>query len=178
MTAVPVPGVSLDDASLGDDSDPFVLLARHQLDAAYRMAWAILGSEHDAQDATQHVFTVIWRRRAAADDLARLEAWLWRLLLKDCRDRLNHRAKDDPHRIEAIATPPFSEARRVIVRHDGLNRALARLDADVRIAIVLRYWAGLSVEEIATRLAVPAAKVRGRLDRGTALLRQRIEAES
>ncbi len=41
--------------------------------------------------------------------------------------------------------------------------ALAGLDADHRIVVVLRYWADLTVEEIADRVGIPAGTVKSRL---------------
>jgi hypothetical protein len=40
--------------------------------------------------------------------------------------------------------------------------AITRLDPDHRIVVVLRYWADLTVEEIADRLDVPAGTVKPR----------------
>jgi DNA-directed RNA polymerase specialized sigma24 family protein len=55
------------------------------------------------------------------------------------------------------------------------SRAIARLDADHRIVVVLRYWADLSVDEIAARLDVPSGTVKSRLHYALRSMRPRLE---
>jgi RNA polymerase sigma-70 factor (ECF subfamily) len=52
---------------------------------------------------------------------------------------------------------------------------MSRLDADHRIVVVLRYWADLSVDEIAARLDVPAGTVKSRLHYSLRSMRPRLE---
>lgn len=54
---------------------------------------------------------------------------------------------------------------------DQLSRALQALPADYRHALHLRYYAQLSIEQMADELRVPAATVKTRLHRGLGLLR-------
>jgi len=39
------------------------LVTARDLDKAYRLAWAILGDAHEAEDATQDAFASAWRNR-------------------------------------------------------------------------------------------------------------------
>ncbi len=45
----------------------------------------------------------------------------------------------------------------------AVSAAVAGLDPDHRIVVVLRYWADLTVDEIAERVGVPAGTVKSRL---------------
>jgi len=52
---------------------------------------------------------------------------------------------------------------------------MARLDADHRIVIVLRYWADLTIDEIAARLDMPPGTVKSRLHYALRSMRPKLE---
>lgn len=153
--------------------EAFAALTRRHVDAAFRLAWAILGSTHDAEDAVQDAFALAWRKRSSLRDPDRFEAWFGRILVNVCRERLRGRARspvrelavpsagatgDIPtERPDTAAAPPDVGLRLAV------GVALAGLDADHRIVVVLRYWADLTVDEIADRVGVPAGTVKSRL---------------
>ncbi len=66
------------------------------------------------------------------------------------------------------------ESPQVAVRH-AVDDALAGLDSDHRIVVVLRYWADLTVDEIADRVGIPAGTVKSRLDYALHALHPRLE---
>ena len=57
---------------------------------------------------------------------------------------------------------------------EAVRRALTALDEDTRELIVLRYWAGLSVAELAEILDAEEPAVRKRLERARAKLERRL----
>ena len=66
----------------------FLRLADHHLDAAYRLARAILRDATDAQDATHDAFEHAWRKWSTLRDPSRFEPWFDRILVNTGRDRL------------------------------------------------------------------------------------------
>ena len=54
----------------------FAAMSRRDVDRAYRLAWAILGNDEDAADATQDALTTAWQQRSSLRDSDALEAWL------------------------------------------------------------------------------------------------------
>ena len=58
---------------------------------------------------------------------------------------------------------------------DEIAAAVARLELPKRVVIVLHYWLGYTLEEIAMILAVPVGTVASRLSRGLADLRSDLE---
>ena len=54
---------------------------------------------------------------------------------------------------------------------DAVARALARLEPEHQVALVLRYWLDLPVDAIADRLGVPAGTVKSRIHNGLRRLR-------
>jgi RNA polymerase sigma-70 factor (ECF subfamily) len=74
-------------ASQGD-IDAFEELVRSHMASVYRLSVAILGSEHDAADATQEAFVAAWRGLGRLRDPDRFDAWLKRININACREVL------------------------------------------------------------------------------------------
>jgi RNA polymerase sigma factor (sigma-70 family) len=153
----------------------FGALTRRHLDSAYRLAWAILENDGDADDATQDAFTLAWRGRRSLRDPARFDAWFGRILVNVCRQRLRQRAGSRIRPLEDAGEPGIADGSGRTSAQDAISRAMTRLDADHRIVVVLRYWADLSVDEIAARLDVPAGTVKSRLHYALRSMRPRLE---
>lgn len=160
----------------GESNDEaFAALTRRHLDAAYRLAWAILTDTGDADDATQDAFALAWRNRRSLRDPERFEAWFGRILVNVCRQRLRQRSRRLTSDLDIEAGTAISDASQPTSDRDAISRAMVRLDADHRIVVILRYWADLTVEEIAARLDVPAGTVKSRLHYALRSMRPRLE---
>ena len=157
----------------GDDS--FAALTRRHIDSAYRLAWAILGDSGDADDATQEAFASAWRNRRSLRDPDRFDAWFGRILVNECRLRLRRRARERIRPLTELGEPAVADASGHVSASDAISRAVTRLDADHRIVVILRYWADLSVDEIAARLDVPSGTVKSRLHYALRSMRPRLE---
>ena len=161
-------------AAEADSGDVFRRLSARHVQSAYRLALAILGSELEAEDAAQEAFTSAGRQRATLRDPDRFEAWFGRILVNVCRDRLRKRARIrrlPDARQDDLLTDPSKAA----LDRDALGRALAALDPDRRIIVILRFWIDLSVDDIAQRLAIPAGTVKSRLNSSMKQLRAALE---
>lgn len=147
---------------------------RAGLDRLYRLAGLLLGNAADAEDATQEALLRAWRSAASLRDPSQADAWLDRILVNVCRDRLRRRRvvrfialSDGP---AELASDPFA----AILDRDEVLRAMADLDADQRIVVVLHYWAGLTLTDIAARTGWPTGTVKSRLHHGLVRMRRRI----
>jgi RNA polymerase sigma-70 factor, ECF subfamily len=140
----------------------FLRLADEHLDAAYRLARAILHDSTDAQDATHDAFEQAWRKWSTLRDPARFEPWFDRILVNTCRDRLRS-GRREPLDISgevAIASgDPYGQAQ----DRDLLAKAIAALSPEHRVVVALRYYRDLPVDDIAGRLDIPAGTVQSRL---------------
>ena len=150
-------------------------MSRREVDRAYRLAWAILGNDEEAQDATQDALTVAWQRRGSLRDPGKVDAWLSRILINTCRDQLRRRARNRVRSIELGPLPFIADGSQSAASRDELGRALESLTPDQRIVVVLRFWADLTVDDIAERLRVPAGTVKSRLHNSLHALRKVLE---
>lgn len=140
----------------------FVRLAEDHLDAAYRLARAILRDATDAQDATHDAFEQAWRKWSTLRDPSRFEPWFDRILVNTCRDRLRsdrRQATDISVEVAISSGDPFAQSH----DRDVLAIAIATLPPDHRVVVALRYYRDLPVAEIASRLDIPEGTVQSRL---------------
>jgi RNA polymerase sigma-70 factor (ECF subfamily) len=63
-----------------------------------------------------------------------------------------------------------------MLERDELYAAVAELEPDQRIVVMLRFWLDLTVDDIADRLGVPPGTVKSRLHRSMVRLRAALEA--
>lgn len=154
----------------------FEALVATRLDESYRVARLVLRDAQEAEDATHDAFTRAWRDLHRLRDLDRMDAWFGRILVNACRDRLRrrrHRSHDPLD--EAVVHPAAPDTRRRIEDRDALDRAFAALNPDQRLAIVLRYYGDLDVDEVAQAVGAPVGTVRSRLHYALRHLRGALE---
>ena len=144
-------------------ADAFVRLADDHLDASYRLARAILRDPSEARDATHDALLQAWRKWSSLRDASRFEQWFDRILVNICRNRLRDasrwQASDISGDIAIAAGDPYGQAD----DRDVLGIAIAMLSPDHRVVVALRYYRDLQVDDIATRLGIPAGTVQSRL---------------
>ncbi|MEO6711803.1 MAG: RNA polymerase sigma factor SigM [Mycobacteriales bacterium] len=168
----------IDDATLlrrhvsGDAAAFGVLVARHR-DRAWAVALRTLGDASEAEDAVQDAFLSAYRQAERFRGDAQFSTWLHRIVVNACLDRMRRRrvrpvVPYDADALAAIADPRDDIAQRETVVE--VTDALARLSDDQRIAIILVDLHGLSVDEAAAVLDVPAGTVKSRCHRGRAQL--------
>ncbi len=150
----------------------FVRYVDARLGEHYRLATVILGDPMDAQDAVHDAFERAWLAGPTLRDVDRFDAWVARIVVNECRDRLRRRSRrpvtDISEHLNDMLVAP-DELRSAIDR-DEIGRAFAALNPDQQIAIALRFYADLTVEQIAERVSAPAGTVKSRLHHALAAL--------
>jgi RNA polymerase sigma-70 factor (ECF subfamily) len=140
----------------------FGRLTDRQLVASYRLAALLLGSDVEAQDATHDAAVIAWERFASLRDPDRFDAWFQRIVVNVCRDRVRSRRRIRSISLDEAPEPAASGGSNLGER-DALRRSLATLTPDQRTVVVLRYFADLSLEEIAERTGERLGTVKSRL---------------
>jgi RNA polymerase sigma-70 factor (ECF subfamily) len=152
------------------------LVDRRVLDGAYRYATLMLGNRADAEDATHDAALTAWRHLGDLRDPARFDAWFGRIVVNACRDHLRARRRLPIHIAldPELSTPDANDS---LARRDALAGAIRSLSADHREVVVLRFYADLTVEQIAARTGVGAGTVKSRLHYAVRQLRAAADAE-
>ena len=136
----------------------------------FRVAWSILRNRTDVQDALQDAALKAWEKRNSLRKEQYFRTWITRILINVCYDiQRKHRPvvplEKIPVQLPASAPDP------------GLAAALNALPDKLRLPLVLCYSEGMSYEEAADVLRIPASTLRGRLRRGKDELRKELSAE-
>jgi RNA polymerase sigma-70 factor (ECF subfamily) len=124
------------------------------------------GSEAVAQELTHEAFLKAWTQLPFFMQKSKLSTWLYQIAINTARDYL--RAHRRAPAVEENYVELLSPERRAV------REGLLELEADVREILVLHYYEGQSVEEMAGILEVVAGTVKSRLFEARKDLRERL----
>ena len=149
--------------ALESASAEYVRAARAKADDAYRLAGYLLGDADEAQDAVQEALIKAWRNWSSLRDPERFGAWFDRILVNVCRDRMRRHRTLRMVELEAAGEVESADPFRRMLVEDEVAAAVARLNPEHRIVIILRFWQDLALEGVADRLDLPLGTVKSRL---------------
>ena len=144
-------------------------------DNLLRTCYLYLGDHHLAQDALQETFLKAWRGmdKYEAQQVQNDRAWLCRIAIRVCCDHLRspwHRRVD--RRLTPEDLPPSMLAAPPEDR--DLLMDISRLPGRYKQVILLYHYHGLTVQETADALHIPAATAYKRLRKARQLLKDRL----
>jgi len=160
------------------DREAFTSLAFELSDRLFAIAHRILRDFDSAGDALQVTLLRLWRDLPSLRDPDLIEAWAYRVLVRACHDQLRKQRRHAPvlHLLGDDDAEPDASA--AVADREQLERAFRTLTTEQRAAIVLQYYRGLTLDEIAVILRVPSGTVRSRLHYAKRALRAAIEADA
>ena len=142
-------------------------------DRIYGHALHCLRNPEDAADVTQEAFLRLWHRGPDLDE-SRLAAWLTRVAhnlvidhARRARTVHTYLGAPDTEAVQGLAAPPTPD-------HDGqraLLDALQTLPPETRSMMMMHYFQGLKVREIADHLGLNINSVKVRIHRARKALR-------
>lgn len=134
-----------------------------------RIAYAICGDWHRADDVLQTALTKLYVAWPRLRDNTSPDAYVRRIIVRadiDDRRRPWHRERAGLAGHDCAATPGVP-----VEERSSLFEALQALPVMQRKTVVLRYWLGLSVQETARELGISEGTVKSHASRGLAGLR-------
>ena len=156
------------------DADAWGELYRQYAPAIFRFCRRALPTREDAEDATTEIFVKVRQKLGMYDASRPFTAWLYKVASNHCWDTLRRRRIRQDLETGEVETLPLehpepSQLERLQTEHTSkeVRAALAKLPDRARMALVLRYFAEMSYDEIAETLGVRRAFV------GVLLLRAR-----
>ncbi len=130
-------------------------------------------------DAAQQVFTLVWAKTEEYRGAARLETWVYTFCSLTFSNLMRSEfRRTSTVRIEwdALPTPAPTRAIGDTLDDPALLCALERLDSESVQVLRLKLFEGLTFDEIAERLAIPANTAKSRHYRGLSELRDRLRS--
>jgi RNA polymerase sigma factor (sigma-70 family) len=156
----------------------FPELVREHQDEVYGIALRMLGERDAALDVMANVFLKAYRSFHRYDQSRPARHWILRIAVNEAIDAARARTRDRSRRAPEAAAAgvvdPAPHPEDELVRREQrehVRTAVAALPELYRTVVVLRYFSGLSVEEIAHVLGRPASTVGVQLLRARTLLR-------
>jgi RNA polymerase sigma-70 factor (ECF subfamily) len=148
------------------DHDAFAVLARAAVVRLDEVARLVLRDPELARDAVQDAFFRAWRALPGLRDPDRFDAWLQRLVINACFD-IARRRKRRPIEVELMElhAPAISDSAGAIAERDLGEGILQSLDERGRAIVVLHYYLGMPLTEVAAFLDIPVGTVKSRLHR-------------
>ncbi len=159
------------------EREQFSELVEPHVMAMLRVAAAMIGASH-AEDAVQEALIKAWRALPSLREQQYLHAWLLRITLHVCQDRQREKYSNltklliplddvDDGQLAALGGPGSENH----ISSLDLRQAIRRLDPELQLIILLRYYAGENSSEISFILGISASTVRTRLSQAIARLR-------
>jgi RNA polymerase sigma-70 factor (ECF subfamily) len=154
-----------------DPATEFRELYDQQYVPVYRSIRAVVLDSAAAEDLTQETFVRAYKARHRYTPTAPPGAWLRRIGINLSISYLRRQklARFLPARL--YTTPHTREYDQAEAR-DVVTKALATLSPKLRAAVILHYYDGLTREEIASVLGVPAGTVASRIAKAVAIMRK------
>jgi RNA polymerase sigma factor (sigma-70 family) len=172
----------LDRARKGDAGAYGALVEMHQ-EIAFRIAYTVLGDAAEAEDAVQEAFVKAYRALGRFRRGSPFRPWLLRIVGNEARNRARARGRRErlarlavAQDVSGGAAPPPEAEVLESERREELFAALARLGPDERLAVVGRFFLGLTDREAASALGVRRGAVKMRVFRALERLRDELEA--
>lgn len=152
--------------------EQFTALAKRYMDMIFRLAFSYMKNAPDADDITQNVLLSLFKSDKAFESEAHIKNWLIRVTVNECKNALRSPWRRTADLEEYARKLSFSR------EEDGeLFRQIMALDVKYRAVIVLYYYEGYTLEEMARILGIPRATAGTRLARARKNLRERMEAK-
>ncbi|HLJ97823.1 MAG TPA: RNA polymerase sigma factor [Gemmataceae bacterium] len=158
------------------DEAAYAVLVRRHGPMVLRLCLRVLQHEQDAEDAFQATFLVLSRKAASLLPVESLGGWLYSVAYRIAQKARINAARRRKYEA-CVATPHFADPLgQITVReaYEVLDRELARLPDKFRVPLVLCYLEGLTRDEAAQQLGLPASTLKSRLEQARERLRVRL----
>ena len=153
----------------------------------YRICHRFFFNEEDAIDATQDVFIKVYRNINKFEGRSSFNTWLYRIATNTCLTISEKKKKEKEGLLQMVIgwwnsfTEPTPEEKLLESEEKLLNKRIigenvAKLPELYRIPLILKDMEGMPIEKIGEVLEIPVGTVKSRLNRGRAMLHDKLES--
>jgi RNA polymerase sigma-70 factor (sigma-E family) len=147
---------------LPEPVESFEALFRAERDGMVRVAYLLCGTRAEAEELVHDAFVAVYRRWDSLDNPG---GYLRRCVVTGSTRHRRRRARGEELALRAAPEPGAAGV-------DHTLDAVRRLAPRARALVVLRFYAGLTQEEIAAELGIPVGTVKSGLHRALGELRE------
>jgi RNA polymerase sigma-70 factor, ECF subfamily len=175
------------------DEDAFNQIVHAYGDRVYNLVLRLVGSPSEAEDIAQEVFVTVFKSIDSYRGEAKLSTWILRIAANHSKNRIKYlsrrRTTGQELRDGTDATEMADEGKAPVQSHFEapdvlleaaeterlLQAAIAKLDEEQRLLVVLRDVEELSYDEIVEITGLPEGTVKSRLHRARMALKDLLE---
>ena len=167
----------------GHDAEALGEIHRRYLRRVFGLCRYMLDSRESAEDASSEVFLKLQRSIGSYDGSIPFPRWLLRVAGNQCIDVLRRRRRgqkvivevEDGTTVEAPSSEPSPLGALISTEEKAqLQAAIARLQENHRVPLVLRYYSELSYDEIGQQLGLQKNNVAALIFRAKQELRRKL----
>lgn len=141
-------------------------------ESLYKICLVMLKNTHDAEDAVQDILIKYMVKKPVFDTDEYEKAWLIRVAINVCKDRLRFKMKHPQINIETLQTT-YSEQ----CKEHKVLEILINLPVKYKEVLLLYYFEEYKCQEIGRMLKITESAVKKRLERGRNLLKKELEED-
>lgn len=141
-------------------------------DVVYRIAMSYVKNTTDAQDIYQNTFLKLTRYKDTIESEEHLRAWLIRVAVNCAKSFVTSTWNKNT---EGLDSETLSESVVEMEEQSELRDLIVKLDDKYKIPLLLYYYEGYSVKEIAKMLGEKENTIKSNLSRGRKKLKEHIE---
>ena len=156
----------------------------------YRVGLRYLGTPEDAEDATQEVFTKVWRNLGSFNHESALKTWIYRIAINTCIDYARRNRKKIDATAASFAELPHDEGHTIPASDDGdaerhllrkeraahIRNAILLLRPHLKDVFLLKEVEEMSYDEISLALDLSIGTISSRLNRAKKALQESLKA--
>jgi RNA polymerase sigma factor (sigma-70 family) len=160
----------------GGDATALALLLEPLWEPAYRLAFSMLREREAAEDAVQEAaLKALQNVRKLRSDTESLRPWFFTIVANQCRSTRRSRWWG----VLRLAELPYSKSSDNTLSEErvDLANAMRQLPVEQRLAIALRYYLDLPMEEVAEVLGISLAAAKSRVRRALMAMAPALNAE-
>ncbi len=150
------------------NQEEFIREAWELRNSMLRLAYSIIREQHEAEDAVQESIVSAWRKLDSLKNEEAFKTWMMRIVINTCRSiqrkRKRYILKD------SVELPLLQEDS----ARDELWESVCALEEKLRLPIVLHYYEGFAIEEIARIERRPVGTIATRMSRARKIMRDEL----
>jgi len=151
----------------------------------YNLCYRMLNDATAAEDAAQEVFLRAYHKLDTYNADHKFSTWLYAIASHYCLDQLKRRrlqliSLDALPSWQQIPSQPSTQPERLLLQAEAnseVQNLLSSLCPAYRLPIVLKYWYGMSCEEIAQTLNISVSAVKSKLFRARQTMAQTLKRQ-
>lgn len=151
----------------------FTAVVEETKDIMYRLSYGILKNVTDAEDAVAQSLLKAWEKLDHLKKEEQLRSWMISIAMNTSKNMLSRRGREVLLDQEELAVSLIQEG----PQETNLWSQVWEMKKTYRVVLLLYYYDGYSVKEIAGMLRVPEGTVKSRLARAREELGQMIEED-